>query len=453
MKQPYSNALFADLYELTMAQAYWQHDWQAEATFSMFFREYPPDRGYLVYAGLEDLLNYLDELRFEERDIEYLRASARFDDAFLDWLADLRFTGSVRSMTEGEIFFANEPVVEVTGPIIEAQLIETYLMNQINLQTTLATKAARVMHAGRGRQMVEFAARRTQGSDAANKLARVCYLTGFAGTSNVQAAAIYGMPPVGTMAHSFITSFASEREAFEAYVDSFPDTTTLLVDTYDTIQGTRNAIEVGLELERRGHRLRSIRLDSGDLLALSIECRRMLDDAGLDYVDVFASGGLDEYYVEALVDAGAPIAGFGVGTKLGVSADAPWTDCAYKLVEFDGRPVLKLSTGKETLPGRKQVWRVPDGSPFGCDVIARADEAPPTGDATPLLHEVVRDSRRVGPSPTLADLRARFAENSAELPEPLKALRSPASYVVEVSPELRELQRQVRDEVVARELG
>jgi nicotinate phosphoribosyltransferase len=196
-EQPFSNALFADLYELTMAQAYWQHGWQAEATFSMFFREYPPDRGYLVYAGLEDLLDYLDAFRFEERDIEYLRTSDRFDDAFVTWLADLRFTGSVRSMVDGEIFLADEPVVEVTGPVIEAQLVETYLMNQINLQTTLATKAARVMHASQGRQMVEFVARRAQGTDAANKLARVCCLTGFAGTSNMQASALYGMPPRG----------------------------------------------------------------------------------------------------------------------------------------------------------------------------------------------------------------------------------------------------------------
>lgn len=309
------------------------------------------------------------------------------------------------------------------------------------------------MYAGQGRQMVEFAARRTQGTDAANKLARVCYLTGFAGTSNVQAAALYGMPPAGTMAHSFITSFPSEREAFEAYVDSFPDTTTLLVDTYDTIQGTRNAIEVGKALEQRGHRLRSIRLDSGDLLALSLECRRMLDEAGLDYVDVLASGGLDEYDVEVLSNAGAPIAGSGVGTKLGVSADAPWTDCAYKLVEFDGRSVLKLSTGKETLTGRKQVWRAPDGERYGHDIIARADQPAPSDGASPLLHEVVRDGKRVAPGPTLTELRDRFTDSFARLPEPHKALRSPANYTVEVSPALNQLQHQVRAKIVARELG
>ena len=452
--QRFSNALFADLYELTMAQAYWQHDRRAQATFSMFFREYPPDRGYLVFAGLETLLDYLEELRFTEEDLDYLRGSGRFDPAFIDSLADFRFTGSVRAMTEGDLFFVDEPVVEVTGPVMEAQLVETYLMNQINLQTTLATKAARVMHAGQGRAMVEFAARRTQGTDAADKLARVSYITGFVGTSNVQATARYGMPPIGTMAHSFITSFPTEREAFAAYADSFPDTTTLLVDTYDTLQGTRHAIEVAKELERGGHRLLSIRLDSGDLLELSIACRRMLDEAGLGYVEVFASGGLDEHDVDALLRAGAPIAGFGVGTKLGVSADAPWTDCAYKLVEYDGEPVLKLSTGKQTLAGQKQVWRrAGDDGTFAGDVIASTDEGPPDADASPVLHEVMRDGKRIAPSPSLEDLRTRFAEQFALLPEAHKPLRAPSHYDVGISPELAKLQDRIQREVVARELG
>ena len=246
----YSNALFADLYELTMAQAYWQHGHRGEATFGMFFREMPPDRGYLVFAGLEDVLRYLEELRFEPEDIQYLRRTALFDGAFLDWLFELRFTGTVRAFAEGDLIFAGEPVVEVTGPIVEAQRAETFLMNQINLQTTLATKAARVMHAAQGKPVVEFAARRTHGTDAATKLARVSYMVGFAGTSNVQAAAIYGMPPVGTMAHSFITSYASERDAFADYADSFPHTTTLLVDTYDTVRGAARAVEEGSRCER-----------------------------------------------------------------------------------------------------------------------------------------------------------------------------------------------------------
>ena len=450
-----SNALFADLYELTMAQAYWQHGWTGTATFSLFFRTYPADRGYFVYAGLEDALSHLESLRFTDADVDYLRSTGTFDDNFLDSLSGFRFTGSVRSLTEGELFFVNEPAVEVTGPIIEAQLVETYLMNQINMQTTLATKASRVAHAGRGKQLVEFSARRAQGIDAANKLARACYLVGFAGTSNVQAAALYGIPAFGTMAHSFITSFPNELESFAAYAESFPDTSTLLVDTYDTVQGTRNAVRVAKDLEARGRRLRSLRLDSGDIDALSRECRRLLDDAGLGYVQLFASGGLDEYAVEALVRAEAPIDGFGVGTKLGVSADAPWTDCAYKLVEFEGEPVLKLSADKETLAGPKQVYRTarPDGVMAG-DVIAAAGEAPPvSSDAAPMLRKVMSDGKRTAQPPSLEELRTRFADRFALLPDAHKALRGPAPYRVELSPGLVSLQQRVRSEVVRRELG
>ena len=453
MSERLSNALFADLYELTMAQAYWQHARQGQATFSMYFREYPPDRGYLVFAGLQDLLDNLEDLHFTEADVAHLGSTGQFDDAFLDALKHFRFTGTVRAMTEGEIFFVDEPVVEVTGPIIEAQLVETYLMNQINLQTTLATKAARVVHAAQGRSLVEFAARRTQGTDAAIKLARVSYLVGFAGTSNVLAGGLYGMPTFGTMAHSFISSYPAEREAFADYASSFPDATTLLVDTYDTLRGTRNAIEVARELEQAGHRLRSIRLDSGDLHELSLACRKLLDEARLGYVEVFASGGLDELQIDELLRAGAPIDGFGVGTKLGVSGDAPWTDCAYKLVEYDGEPVLKLSTGKQTLPGRKQVFRSvgTEGSYRG-DLIAVAGEEPPSG-AWPLLREVMHDGRRTVPSPSLVELRERFAAEFACLPEQHKALRSPERYNVELSETLSELQARVRRQVVERELG
>ncbi len=450
----YSNALFADLYELTMAQAYWQHGHCGEATFGMFFRELPPDRGYLVFAGLEDVLGYLEELRFEPEDIEYLRSTRLFDGAFLDWLFELRFTGTVRAFAEGDLIFAGEPVVEVTGPIIEAQLAETFLMNQINLQTTLATKAARVMHAAQSRPVVEFAARRTHGTDAATKLARVSYMVGFAGTSNVQAAAIYGMPPAGTMAHSFITSYASERDAFADYADSFPYTTTLLVDTYDTVRGAARAVEVAKEMASRGHRLRAIRLDSGDLLELSLACRDLLDRAGLDYVTIFASGGLDEYDVEDLVRAGAPIGGFGVGTKLGVSADAPWTDCAYKLVDYEGTPVLKLSTGRAMLAGRKQVWRRSDGSGlFLEDAIATMTEDPQPPGARAMLQEVMRDGKRTTASPTLAELRERFVGEWARLPDAQKALRSPEPYLVQPTAILDDVQWGVTQRLMQTELG
>ncbi|MEX2598628.1 MAG: nicotinate phosphoribosyltransferase [Dehalococcoidia bacterium] len=453
-----SDALFADLYELTMAQAYWQHGRAGStATFSLFFRTYPPDRGYVVFAGLEDALDYLQRVRFTDADIAYLRSLGLFDDAFLDdYLRGFRFTGSVRAMTEGDPCFVNEPVMEVSGPIIEAQLVETYLMNQVNLQTLLATKAARVVHAARGKRVVEFAARRTQGTDASMKLARVSYLVGAAGTSNVMAAGRYGIPPAGTMAHSFITSFPSELEAFRAYAESFPDTSTLLVDTYDTVSGTKHAVEVAQEMRRQGHELRALRLDSGDLLALSFECRSLLDDAGLQDVQLFASGGLDEYDIEELVAQNAPFDGFGVGTKLGVSADAPYIDWAYKLVECDGQPVLKLSTGKATLAGRKQVYRrsAADGSYAG-DIVALASEPVPGPATQPLLHEVMRAGERTAPSPSpsLAELRERFAQEIERLPEQHRRLRAPDPYGVAQTPELEAVQRRVTQMVTEKELG
>lgn len=449
-----SRALFADLYELTMAQAYWQHAQTATATFSLFFRNYPPDRAYMVFAGLDEALEHLESLRFTGGDIAYLRSLGLFDDVFLDWLRDLRFTGGVRAMEEGELVFANEPVLEVTGPVIEAQIIETAVMNAVSLQTMLATKASRVVHAAQGRRVVEFAARRTHGAEAADRLARVSRIAGFAGTSNVRAAARYGMPPAGTMAHSFIASFPSEAEAFEAYAESFPDSTTLLIDTYDTIGGARRAAEVGKRLRERGHALRAVRLDSGDLLQLSIECRKLLDDAGLEDVHVFASGGLDEFEIDELVRAGAPIDGFGVGTKLGVSADAPWSDWAYKLVEYDSQPVLKLSSGKETLAGCKQVHREQDGGGmYVQDVLALAGEEQSAADGEPLLRTVMERGRRTAAPPSLEALRERFAERFARLPARHKALRAPCPYRVARSPALDDLQRRTTQNVVAKELG
>ena len=376
-KEP-SLALFTDLYELTMAQAYWQSGVREQATFSLFFRSYPPDRSYFVLAGVQDVLDHLEGFRFSGDDIEFLGSTDRFDAGFVDFLHGLRFTGSVRAMHEGSMFFANEPVIEVTAPVIEAQIVETFLINQVNLQSVLATKASRVVHAARGRSVVDFAARRTHGIDAADKLGRVSYMVGFDGTSNMLAGKRYGIPTFGTMAHSFVETFPTELDSFRAYAESFPDSTTLLVDTYDTLEGVKKAVSVAGEMRRRGHVSRAIRLDSGDLLDLAVKARAMLDGAGLADVQVFASGGLDEFGVDSLLGSGAPIDGFGVGTKVGVSADAPWTDCAYKLVEYDGRPVLKLSPGKQSLPGRKQVFRYRDESGiYVRDVVGLADEQPP----------------------------------------------------------------------------
>jgi nicotinate phosphoribosyltransferase len=455
LKREFSQALFADLYELTMAQAYWQHGQTGTATFSLFFRKYPhKDRAYFVFAGLADVLDYLEQFHFTQQDIDALQTLGLFAPAFLDYLGGLHFTGSVRAMREGTLFFVDEPVLEVTGPIVEAQIGETFVLNQVNLQSMLATKASRVLVAAQGRRVVDFGARRTHGLDAADKLARCSYLVGFTGTSNVAGALRYGIPPAGTMAHSFITSFPTETDAFRAYTHSFPDSTTLLVDTYDTLEGTKHAVAVAKEMRKAGHRLRAIRLDSGDILELSRRCRKLLDDAGLHDVQVFASGGLDEVEVDQLVSAGAPIDGFGVGTKLGVSADAPYTDCAYKLVQYAGQPVLKLSTGKQTLPGPKQVYRTVDAQDrFVGDVIARAEEPPPTAAGHPLLYEVMRRGRRVGADPTLNALREEFAGDFARFPDQHKAIVSPTQYPVAISPALERLHQQVVQHVIEKELG
>jgi nicotinate phosphoribosyltransferase len=447
-----SLSLFTDFYELTMAQAFWHSGRTAPATFSLFFRNYQPDRGYFVFAGLADTLDYLEGLRFTVADLDYLRSLGRFDPAFLEYLGRLRFTGSVRAMLEGTVCFANEPVLEVTAPVIEAQLAETFLINQVNLQTILATKAARVVYAAAGRQVIDFAARRTQGVEPADKLARVSYLVGFAGTSNTLAGARHGIPVSGTMAHSFVTAFESEAEAFRRYAASFPDTSTFLVDTYNTLEGTRKAAAVAREMQARGHHLVALRLDSGDLLDLSRRARAVLDEAGLPDVQLVASGGLDEFGVDELVRADAPIDGFGVGTKVGVSADAPWTDSVYKLVEYGGRPVLKLSAHKQTLPGPKQVYRHRDADGvFVRDVIATADEPGEGGE--PLLAEVLRAGKRLGPDPALLELRAHFGRQFAELPGRYKALRSPPRYPVDISPGLQRLQERVVRETRERELG
>jgi nicotinate phosphoribosyltransferase len=355
-------------------------------------------------------------------------------------------------MPEGTIFFINEPVVEVTGPVIEAQLVETFIVNQANLQTILATKASRALHASRGRQLVDFAARRTHGVEAANKLARVSYLVGFDSTSNTLAGALYGIPVSGTMAHSYVMSFESEIESFRHFARSFPDTSTFLVDTYDTIEGTKKAVAVAKEMRSQGHQLQAIRLDSGDMLDLSRKARAILDEAGLPEAQIFASGGLDEFEVDELLRAGAPIDAFGVGTKIGVSADAPWTDCAYKLVEYAGRPVLKLSTKKQTLPGPKQVFRYRDsGTTYRHDVIAQAEE--PSNDGEPLLVKVMEGGKRLTPDPTLHDLRQRFRREFACLPERYKALRLPEQYHVRISEKLKQLQERVARETREREIG
>ena len=454
MDSPTERSLFVDLYELTMAQVYWQRGMSGQATFSLTFRSYPPNRAYFVLAGLDEVLDFLEGFEFARESIEYLRSTDLFDPGFLDYLTQLRFTGDLRSMAEGRIFFTNEPVLEVTAPIIEAQIVETYLMNRINLHSIMATKASRVVHEARDRTVVDFAARRAHGVDAANALARASYMVGFAGTSNVMAGRLYGIPIFGTMAHSLVQSFQDEKESFRAYADSFPDTSTFLVDTYDTIEGVRRAIPVALDMRRRGHRLRAVRLDSGDLLDLSVKARALLDEAGLRDVQVFASGGLDEFAVAELIGAGAPIDGVGVGTKIGVSADAPWTDCAYKLVEYEGRPSVKLSAGKHSVPGAKQVFRHRhENGTYVSDTVGLAGERPPEERDEPLLKQVMREGRRREQPESLERLREKFKGEFEQLPEQHKALESPATYRVTIRDALHKLSREVAEQTRSRESG
>jgi nicotinate phosphoribosyltransferase len=438
-----SSPLLVDLYELTMAESYLAEGLaDCTATFQLTCRRLPRGWGYLVAAGLEGVLDFLEGLRFGPDDIQYLESTGRFTVPLLEHLAALRFTGGVRAVSEGTIVFPDEPLVEVTGPVIEAQLAETAVLNHVHFQTIIASKAARCVEAADGRTLVDFGLRRTHGLEAGLLVARASWLAGFAATSNVLAGRRYGIPIAGTMAHSYVECFETEIEAFEAYVRSYPDGGTLLVDTYDTLEGTRRAALVARRLEERGGRLAAIRLDSGDLLELSLRSRALLDEAGLDAVQIFASGGLDEHEIVRLVERGAPIDAFGVGSRLGVAADAPYLDMAYKLSAFDGRPTLKLSTGKLTLPGTKQVWRRSHEGVSVRDVLALEDE-PPVPGAEPLLHTVMRDGATVTRA-TLADGRERAVRSRSALPPELRALDAAG-----IAPSLSTGVTELRDRAIA----
>lgn len=417
-------ALLVDQYELALFRAYLAERLIDTAVFSLFVRELPPGRNYLLACGLETVVDVLEELRFGPAEVEAVQCTGIADAAMLHALRDFRFTGDVWAAPEGTPVFAQEPLLQIVAPLPQAQLVETIVMNQVHLQTLLASKASRVVQAAAGRDVVDFGLRRAHGADAGLKAARAAYVAGAASTSNVLAGALYGIPVVGTMAHSWVQAHATELRAFHAWCVSHP-ASTLLVDTYDTLQGVRNVVRLARDLGPNFH-VRAIRLDSGDLADLSRKSRARLDEAGLHHVRIVASGGLDEHEVHRLVTSGAPIDAFGVGTAMSASSDAPALDCAYRLVEYAGRPTLKLSTGKVLLPGRKQVFRERSG-----DVIARFDE--PAAGRRPLLEEVMREGRRVRRAPRLADVRARAAEELARLPQSLRGLE-PAGSAWPVAP-------------------
>ena len=447
-------SLFTDFYELTMCASYFDNKKFEPATFDLFIRRLPENRSYFLFAGLEQALLYLKTVKFTEEHLAYLKKQG-FNQQFLDYLRDFRFTGDVWAVPEGTVMFPCEPLIRVTAPIIEAQLVETFLLNTVNLQTTIATKASRVVQAAKGKAVVEFGLRREHGIDAGMKVARCSYIAGCQGTSNVLAGLAYGIPVFGTMAHSFIMSYEKEIDAFRAFVQTFPDRSTLLIDTYDEIAGAEKAVTVAKELEAKGFKLGGVRLDSGDLVEISKKVRELLDENGLRYVKIFASGDLDEFKIEELILKGAKIDAFGVGTKLGTSADRPYVDVIYKLCETMTRkgtfaPIMKLSEGKTTLPGRKQVYRFKDeNGNFSRDIIALADEHV---QGEPLLVKVMEKGEIVYDLPSLEEIRATAAENVARLPEKYKKLTNAPMYPVELSQELELLIQKLKRRLKKTEL-
>ncbi len=440
-------ALLTDQYQLTMAQAYVAEGMhEQKGAFSLFSRELPERRNYLLAAGLGSALEFLQTLRFSADDIDYLHSLGTFSDEFLEYLSDFEFEGDVWAPLEGTPVFPDEPWIEVEAPIPQAQIAETVILNQLNSPTILASKASRIVTAAQGRSVVDFGLRRMHGADGATKAARAFHIAGVTATSNVLAGKEHGVPVTGTMAHSYIQAHDDEFEAFRAFASEFPETV-LLVDTYDTLAGVDKVIELAEELGDDFH-IRGIRLDSGDLGELATRSREKLDAAGLDEVEIFASGGLDEHKIARFVDQDRPIDGFGVGTRMGVSSDAPKLDCAYKLVEYAGQGRLKLSTGKQTLPGKKQVFRrYEDGEASG-DVIGRRGE---DLDGRPLLVEVMRQGERLEAGHTDLDVaRERAANELAKLPERIRRIE-PADepYPVELSVSLESYLREVRERVKA----
>jgi nicotinate phosphoribosyltransferase len=455
MLEAYKNrALLVDLYELTMAAAYFEHHVECRATFELFVRQLPPERAYLLAGGLDSALGYLENLRFMDEDVRFLREQPAFrsvSDSFFDYLRGFRFTGDVNAIPEGAVVFAGEPIVQVTAPVLEAQVVETYLLSVINYETLVASKAARVVRAAGGKPVWEFGTRRAQGPQAGVRAARAAYVGGCAGTSNVLAGYLYGVPIAGTAAHSWTQVFPTERESFEALLDTFPDTAILLIDTYDPLVGAHTASTLGREI-------RGVRLDSGDLLTKSREVREILDRNGLHKTMIFASGDLNEYKVAELVSAGAPIDAFGVGTELATSRDVPALSVVYKLVEIerDGKVEYKtkFSEKKAHWPGRKQVFRfmrsarqvaTPEGirQEYHHDLIARAEEKYP--EAIPLLVPVMRGGLRLQPPPSIHEARERAIRGLDLLPARYQQPIDGPRYPVSMSPALESLLEEVRE--------
>lgn len=432
-----TSLLLTDLYQLTMLDSYFRRGMVATAVFEFFARALPPQRGFLVAAGLEQVVDYLETLRATPDELRWLRASQRFDDAFVDRLAALRFTGDVDAMREGTVCFPDEPLLRVTAPLPEAQLVETRIVNLLHFETLVASKAARCVLVAGGRRLIDFGLRRAHGAEAGLLAARASWVGGFDGTATVLANLRFDMPIVGTMAHSYVLAHEREERAFVDFARDRPGDVVLLLDTWDTERAAERVVRLAPGLAADGIRIHGVRLDSGDLAEHARRVRRILDDGGLRDTTIFASGNLDEHAVQRLVASGAPIDGFGIGTRLDTSADAPYLDCAYKMQEYAGVPRRKRSEGKATWPGRRQVYRrVRGDGVFAGDAVTLVDHRLP---GEPLLHPVLRGGRRVGSLPDAREARARTLAQLACLPDGLRRLDEPARYPVEIAPALRTL--------------
>ncbi len=441
-----NSVLLTDLYQLTMLQGYHDAGMEETAVFEFFVRKLRPGRGFLMAAGLDQSLEFLENLHFSPRELEWLASTGRFSKEFLATLKTLRFTGDVHAMPEGTVFFPNEPILRVTAPIAQAQLAETRLINLLHFQTLIASKAARMKLAAPDKLLVDFGLRRAHGAEAGLLAARASYLAGFSGSATVQAGMQFGIPLFGTMAHSFVQAHDGEALAFEHFAHAQPDNVVLLIDTYDTEEGARKVAALAPQLEREGIRIKGVRIDSGNLADHARQVRRILDAGGLQHATIFASGDLDEYLLRDMLAAGAPVDGFGVGTRMDTSSDMPYLDCAYKLQEYAGKARRKRSEGKQTWPGRKQVYRRCNGDGrMTSDVVTLEDDAQP---GEPLLKPVMRAGRRIV-APTLADSRSRAAASLACLPESLRLLQEPCEYPVEIAAALHRLAEQVDREMQA----
>jgi len=426
-----TSPLLTDLYQLNMLQSYLDHGMIETAVFEFFSRKLPARRGFLMAAGLAQVVEFLENVRFGEEELDWVRETGRFGADFIDYLADFRFTGDVDAMAEGTVFFADEPIVRVTAPLPQAQLVESRLINIVHFQSLVASKAARMVLAAGGRTLIDFGLRRAHGAEAGLFAARAAYIAGFAGTATVLADPLFGIPIFGTMAHSFIQAHDDETTAFEHFARSRPANLVLLIDTYDTEAGARKVVDLAPRLSEAGITLSGVRLDSGDLAAHAREVRQILDAGGLAAVRIFVSGGIDEDAIARIVEAGAPIDGYGVGTSLVTSEDAPALDCAYKMQEYAGIPRRKHSEGKATWPGRKQVFRQRAG-----DVLTVIGD-PQEGEA--LIRPVMRVGKLAAPLPSLAEIRTHAAAELEKLPEPHARLQTEPAYPVEVAPALRRL--------------